>query len=138
MIRHHRSLDGDEDLVRAFSGASARRPDESASNTAAAGGMGKVGEGRLMDKENRNAPRRSVRHTALIIGPDKSLIQTCAISDISETGAQLKLASTDEIPDQITLVLAKGGKVQRQCTVVWRAKNRIGVEFLPPKAATAG
>lgn len=81
-------------------------------------------------------PRRTFQHNALVVGPNKSLIQTCEISNISETGAQLKFGSTDEIPDQITSVLSKGGKVKRQCTVVWRAKNCVGVEFLQSKETT--
>lgn len=91
-----------------------------------------------MDLEKRKAPRRAFRHAALIIGPDKSFVKTCAIADISESGAQLKLSSTDEIPDQIVLVLSKGAKVKRQCTVIWRDKNRIGVQFDQLKEAAAG
>jgi hypothetical protein len=96
-----------------------------------------VTETSQVETEQRKAPRRSFRHSALVAGSDKSSIKPCSITDISETGAQLTLASTDNIPDKIILVLSKGGKVRRQCKVVWRAKNRIGVEFLERKETAA-
>jgi PilZ domain len=89
-----------------------------------------------MDAEKRKAQRRKFQHRALIVGPDKSVMQSCAISDISEAGAQLRLASTDELPEQFALVIAKGGSVKRQCKVVWREKNRVGVQFVEPSEVT--
>ena len=82
-----------------------------------------------MDSEKRKVQRRKFQHRALIVGPDKSSIQTCAIADISEAGAQLTLAKGDELPHEFTLIISKGGAVKRRCTVVWQSENHVGVQF---------
>jgi len=82
-----------------------------------------------MALEKRNALRRSLRQRALVVGPDNSPVANCTISDVSNTGAQLKLGPNDDFPDEFSLILSKGGKVRRQCKVVWRDKTRIGVRF---------
>ena len=79
--------------------------------------------------EKRKAPRRGMHQRALIVGPDKSPVGSCIVTDISESGAQLKLGQKDDFPDEFDLILAKGGKVHRQCKVVWRDKTNIGVRF---------
>jgi PilZ domain len=83
-----------------------------------------------MKNDKRKAPRRTLRHRALVVGLDHTPIAGCFMSDVSDSGAQLKLVdATIELPDDFALILAKGGKVHRRCTVVWRDKDRIGVRF---------
>jgi PilZ domain len=88
-----------------------------------------------MDSDKRKVPRRKFQHRALIVGPDKSSMQTCSIADISEAGAQLTLATADTLPGEFTLIIAKGGAVKRQCTVIWQSEKNVGVQFHPTKAA---
>ena len=65
----------------------------------------------------------------MVVTLDKIPIGDCAIVDISDTGAQLKLGPKNEFPDEFYLVLAQGGKVRRRCKVVWRNKSQLGVVF---------
>jgi hypothetical protein len=83
-----------------------------------------------MDYEKRRAPRRHLEHRALIVRLDKSIMDTCTISDISQTGAQLELASADDCPAKFDMIISKNGRVQRRCAVVWQVENRVGVKFL--------
>jgi len=83
-----------------------------------------------MQYDKRKAIRRPLRHRALIVGLDKAVIDNCTVSDISATGAQLRLAAKEDSPDEFDLILSKGAKVHRRCSVVWRSKNRIGVRFV--------
>lgn len=83
--------------------------------------------------EKRKAVRRNIRHRALVLRLDNSVIDGCMVSDISATGAQLRTTAIDDYPDEFRLVLAKGGKVHRRCAVVWRSKNRVGVRFVGPE-----
>ncbi|MGI8524882.1 MAG: PilZ domain-containing protein [Pseudolabrys sp.] len=61
--------------------------------------------------------------------PRKEHPRECALSDISETGARIEAENADQLPDQFTLLLSKRGTPTRQCRVVWREANQIGVEF---------
>ena len=83
--------------------------------------------------DKRKAVRRNFRQRALILRLDNSVAGDCAVTDISASGAQLRLAATDDFPDEFRLVLAKGGKVHRRCAVVWRSKDRVGVRFVEPE-----
>ena len=87
-----------------------------------------------MSFEKRKAARRNVHCRALIVAANKSVVSDCAISDVSDTGARLRLATTEALPDEFYLVLSKGAKVRRLCTVRWRSKNNVGVEFASSKA----
>lgn len=86
-----------------------------------------------MEYEKRKALRRNLRHRALIVRLDNTVVDDCAVADISATGAQLRLEPKDDFPDEFHLVLSKGAKVHRRCSVVWRSKNRIGVRFIVPE-----
>lgn len=86
-----------------------------------------------MKYEKRKALRRNLRHRALVIRLDNSVVDDCTVSDISATGAQIKLDAKDDFPDEFNLILTRGAKVHRRCAVVWRTKNRIGVRFVAPE-----
>jgi PilZ domain len=88
-----------------------------------------------MSFEKRKTPRRSIRHRALIVGSDKSVLSECAVSDVSATGARLRLSAADDLPDEFYLILSKGANVQRRCAVKWRSNNNIGVQFVSPVEA---
>jgi len=90
-----------------------------------------------LEFDKRKALRRNIRHRALILALDNSVVDDCTVADISATGAQLRLAAKDDFPDEFNLILAKGGKVHRRCAVVWRSKNRVGVRFVTPEKQAA-
>ena len=54
---------------------------------------------------------------------------TCAIRNISATGAALEVESSLGIPDRFSLVLEMEHR-QRSCAVMWRKEKRIGVRFM--------
>jgi PilZ domain len=56
-----------------------------------------------------------------------STIIECAILDVSDRGARLELSTPNELPSDFVLKLTEGNR--RQCKVVWRDVNRVGVEF---------
>jgi PilZ domain len=86
-----------------------------------------------MDYERRMAPRKNVRHSALVIRLDDSIVDTCTVSNISARGAQLSLAVTNNFPNEFNLVLSKGGAVRRRCEVVWQNETHVGVRFVVPQ-----
>jgi hypothetical protein len=82
--------------------------------------------------ELRKKPRRQFHYNASILTDGTSPPRTCAIADISETGARLLLESDSELPDRFLLLLSRNGDARRKCRVVWRNGLAIGVEFPNP------
>lgn len=73
-------------------------------------------------------------HAVLVL--DGEHVQGCTLSDISDTGARIDIETAEQLPDRFTLILSGNGAPQRQCRVVWRQPNQIGVNFemrLPPQ-----
>jgi hypothetical protein len=54
----------------------------------------------------------------------------CTVRNLSETAAALEVASVVGIPTEFSLVI-QSGNINRNCRVVWRKMNRIGVAFDP-------
>ena len=54
---------------------------------------------------------------------------SCAIADISESGARLALEHDGELPDTFVLLLTASGGPRRHCRVVWRDGLTVGVKF---------
>jgi len=52
--------------------------------------------------------------------------------DVSAFGAQLELENALTLPDKFVLLLSHDGRLRRQCIVVWRTQNAVGIEFNPP------
>ncbi len=76
--------------------------------------------------ENRRTYRRRVLKSATIEF-DRSAF-SCAVRNMSEFGAALDVPSSLGIPHEFQLVI-ETNQVTRQCRVIWRKENRIGVTF---------
>jgi hypothetical protein len=77
--------------------------------------------------EARRAQRRRVLKAGTIAFAGGGAI-TCAVRNLSETGAALEVENPVGIPAQFTLVLEMESH-SRPCEIVWRKVNRIGVRF---------
>jgi len=73
----------------------------------------------------RVAPQGSAPKTGKIF--DQNLpITDCKVIDLSVGGACLELSDPRPVPKRFELLL---GAVEKKCTLVWRAKRRLGVSF---------
>lgn len=87
-----------------------------------------------MSAERRVAPRQDLRWKCLIIDLAGSIAGPCMMADVSASGAKLELKQSVDVPDEFILLLSSND-VRRQCKVVWRLENHIGVRFvLSPSA----
>jgi hypothetical protein len=70
------------------------------------------------------------RHRGLISGiiEFERHAYSCFIRNLSESGAALDVSYTLDIPDEFDLVM-ETDQLRRQCRVVWRKENRLGVTF---------
>jgi len=80
-----------------------------------------------MSKERRRHERHSINRVAKVQSAG-SLRRDCLVTDISDAGARL-YAEGIVIPDQFVLLITGSQTVRRECRVVWRLGNEIGVEF---------
>jgi hypothetical protein len=72
--------------------------------------------------------RQRVLKSAKIIFSDRLSVLDCRISNLSEGGACLQIASTASVPRTFALRLA--GEPERVCQKVWTRDGRIGVRFV--------
>ena len=53
---------------------------------------------------------------------------SCIIVDMSNGGARMAVASTYELPEELSLILAVGGgKITRHVRIVWRANGKESI-----------
>jgi hypothetical protein len=80
-----------------------------------------------MSENRRSARLRTYKGGSIIFGVAAAI--DCMIRNMSETGAALEVDSPVGIPNEFTLLI-KPEFVKRNCQVVWRSANRIGVQFV--------
>jgi PAS domain-containing protein len=86
--------------------------------------------------ERRKSQRsRSLRAGKILFNGKRSVI-TCTLRNQSGEGASLQVQSTVGIPAFFELLL-DGEAAARPCNVVWKAQNRIGIEFADAEADAA-
>jgi hypothetical protein len=79
--------------------------------------------------ELRKKPRRHFHYAARIFTDQKTPLIACMLNDVSEIGARVLLKEGQELPDRFVLLLTQNGNARRNCRVVWRSGDNIGVEF---------
>ncbi|KJC55719.1 hypothetical protein UP10_38645 [Bradyrhizobium sp. LTSPM299] len=79
--------------------------------------------------DRRKSARRKVLDTALVRFGDLSM--SCALRDVSETGAAIQVAAQSEVPDEFRLIVPRGKTVL--CRAIWRQGAWIGVSFVGSK-----
>jgi hypothetical protein len=78
--------------------------------------------------ERRTTQRiRTFKGGAILFGNAPAV--ECIVRNLSDKGALLTLDSTYAIPDSFT-VLMRPEIRKRNCQVVWRVQDRLGVQFV--------
>ena len=80
--------------------------------------------------ERRRHLRRAINYPAYIDLGNGTPLRECTLCDASQDGAQLLVADPDKLADQFILALSSDGAARRNCRVIWRSGNQIGVEFI--------
>jgi len=86
-------------------------------------------------KERRERQRTRVLRNAKIIAPGISSMMHCTVQDITSSGACVRVADTYGMPLTFELTFEQG-RTRRSCRVIWRSRDRLGVAFEDPSAAT--
>jgi hypothetical protein len=77
--------------------------------------------------DRRIAPRRRVLKNALIVFNSRYCTHRCFILNMSDTGAQLMPQDAIECPSEFVLKPSIGQ--ERDCEVVWRKGELVGVRY---------
>jgi hypothetical protein len=81
-----------------------------------------------MTAERRKNYRIQWHSRAMISGRDGDWSAPCVLSDFSNGGAKISGLDVRHVPDQFVLRMARGVR-PRNCRVLWRSTEAIGVEF---------
>ena len=81
-----------------------------------------------MKSERRKSYRVQWQSPAIISACDGDWSSPCVLSDFSNGGAKISGLDVRHIPDHFVLRMAKGVR-PRNCRVLWRRANALGVEF---------
>lgn len=76
-----------------------------------------------------SARRRTLLRGRICWGPHHAISADCAIRDISETGAQLRLPATQALPPTFALIHILEGCAY-EAVLAWRKGEFAGVKFL--------
>ena len=88
-----------------------------------------------MTIDQRKSARRTVSQGARMLGLHGTALGACFLADVSAGGARLFIKPTVDVPDRFILALSWTLDLRRECSVVWRTKNTIGVRFVFRPAA---
>ncbi len=90
----------------------------------------------LIDK--RKSSRRPLSMEVAILEPDGKLVCECALADVSHDGARLRLTPkpgdpSPQISPKFVLSLSRRGNIFRNCELVWRNGDELGLRFVRPR-----
>ena len=86
--------------------------------------------------EHRGNPRRRVLKSGLVAFNQRHATLSCAVRDLSDTGALLRLSEVAHVPQQFELIVELDG-LEADCEVIWRRGRDIGVRFSAPPRKVA-
>jgi hypothetical protein len=83
----------------------------------------------LLTAERRRSPRMSTTIPALIFVRPNAPLCPCTVLDVSQGGGRVRVEAPMRIPDHFYLLFTRTATVRRECRVVWRHENYMGVAF---------
>lgn len=78
--------------------------------------------------DDRSTARRKTLRSGIVVYNHRMSTMECAIFDLSESGARLRLTDTSVLPDEFELQVLYGDTYK--CKVVHKTRDRIGVRFV--------
>jgi PilZ domain len=56
--------------------------------------------------------------------------RTCVVQDMSTSGAKLTVDDQNTLPAKLRLAFSRDARTGRNCEVVWRRGNTVGIKFV--------
>jgi PilZ domain-containing protein len=54
----------------------------------------------------------------------------CVVQDISASGAKVTIEDSNTLPAKLRLAFSRDARTGRNCEVVWRRGNSVGIKFV--------
>ncbi len=89
-----------------------------------------------MARERRKNVRLDWASPATIRRLDGRLVCRCVLADLSSEGAKITGVTAGVVPDRFMLRVDRGLNDVRECQVLWRSADALGVEFTGRAAST--
>jgi hypothetical protein len=81
--------------------------------------------------EHRRAARHRVLLSGVVAHGPAGMTLDCAVRDLSETGARIRLTSPEDIWPPVALLILKTDKAY-EAQIAWRHDNEVGLNFTGP------
>ena len=83
-----------------------------------------------MAATKKREARKSLRRPGWITLDGGFAVRPCVVQDISSAGAKITADGASALPGTLRLAFARDARTGRNCQVVWRRGNSIGVKFI--------
>jgi hypothetical protein len=74
--------------------------------------------------------RKSLKQSGWITLEGGFAARPCVVEDMSTTGAKITINDPNALPAKLRLAFARDARTGRNCEVVWRRGNSVGVKFV--------
>jgi PilZ domain len=83
-----------------------------------------------MAATKKREARKSLRRPGWITLDGGFAVRPCVVQDISSAGAKITADDASALPGTLRLAFARDARTGRNCQVIWRRGNSIGVKFI--------
>ena len=83
-----------------------------------------------MAAAKKREARKSLQQPGWITLDGGFAARPCVVRDMSSTGAKITLDDPNVLPAKLRLAFARDARTGRNCEVVWRRGNSVGVKFV--------
>jgi hypothetical protein len=83
-----------------------------------------------MPERRKYARFLALKNVKLIVG--NSSIINCVVRNLTSAGARLIISNAANLPEKLAITFDRG-QTARQCRIVWRTMNEMGVSFIPER-----
>jgi hypothetical protein len=83
-----------------------------------------------MAAAKKREARKSLHQPGWITLDGGFAARPCVVRDMSSTGAKITLDDPNVLPAKLRLAFARDARTGRNCEVVWRRGNSVGVKFV--------
>jgi hypothetical protein len=74
--------------------------------------------------------RKSLRQPGWITLDGGFAARPCVVQDMSSTGAKITVEDPNVLPAKLRLAFTRDARTGRNCEVVWRRGNSVGIKFV--------
>jgi hypothetical protein len=78
----------------------------------------------------KRGSRKSVQQPGWITFEGGFAARPCVVRDLSTSGARITIDDPNALPAKLRLAFARDARTGRNCEVVWRRGQSIGVKFV--------